>query len=114
MYDNNFVLKSTDGSHHIGGQSYTICFQTREGFCGITYQSEDFSISGNATDEGIRTFFKNIHNFTIVLEEPQSGDETCSSDFVGIFVQDKTGQVGDDRYCGTAMNHTTSKNIVRH
>ncbi|KAK4294518.1 hypothetical protein Pmani_032860 [Petrolisthes manimaculis] len=85
----SYNYQNTSGLHQLGGQQYTTCIRTREGFCGIKYMSEHFSL----TKEGD------------AQNSPTSGDQDCDEDFVLIPTVDKNGAVTKkDRYCGSGFN----------
>lgn len=91
---NSFNYQTTDGAvHQLADQRYSVCIRTREGFCGIKYIADDFSMT----------------NDTSVAGAALSGDGDCSSDFIIIPSMDKDGSVTTpDRYCGTAFVEQTT------
>ncbi|KAL7636093.1 UNVERIFIED_CONTAM: hypothetical protein RMT77_013912 [Armadillidium vulgare] len=89
----SFNFKRNNESNHIGGLSYSVCVKSGEGYCGITYQSINFSVSDDGTDR---------------TPEILTSEDDCDKDFISIFTQDKNGVITTDRYCGTGVLHTST------
>ncbi|XP_064121630.1 uncharacterized protein LOC135226107 isoform X1 [Macrobrachium nipponense] len=84
-----FNYKNEDGIHQLGNQRYSICIKTREGFCGIKYSSESFSLSGDGA--------------TGADAAGKDGDTDCAKDYVLIPSLKKDGTPEKDRRCGNAF-----------
>ncbi|KAG7175067.1 hypothetical protein Hamer_G015287 [Homarus americanus] len=88
----SFNYQTTDGIHQLANQQYTACIRAREGFCGIKYTNDHFSMSLNASNP-----------------TANSTDSQCENDFVLIPVVSKDGTVsGPDRYCGSDFAELTT------
>ncbi|XP_042864811.1 uncharacterized protein LOC122248700 [Penaeus japonicus] len=73
---------------HLANQRYTICIRANEGFCGIRYTADHFSLSG---DTGTP--------LAVV------GDANCLADLVIIPGLTKDGKAAaSDRYCGSQLD----------
>ncbi|XP_071538252.1 uncharacterized protein [Panulirus ornatus] len=95
---NSFNYQETAGVQQLAGQQYTTCIRTREGFCGIKYTADHFSLSGNATEP-----------------VAASGDANCQFDFVMIPVVGKDGTVAlPDRFCGSKFVELTNIYVLHH
>lgn len=89
---NSFNYQDEEGLHQLASQSYTACIRTREGFCGIKYMSDHFSISEDAANE-----------------QAKKGDNDCKDDFILVPRQNKDGTVDEpDRYCGSKLDDVTT------
>ncbi|KAK3861929.1 hypothetical protein Pcinc_032157 [Petrolisthes cinctipes] len=85
----SYNYQNTSGLHQLGDQQYTTCIRTREGFCGIKYMSDHFSLTKDGDAQN----------------SPTSGDQDCDEDFVLIPSVDKNGAVTKkDRYCGSGFD----------
>ncbi|XP_068239954.1 uncharacterized protein [Palaemon carinicauda] len=83
-----FNYNSESGTHQLAEQRYTICIKTREGFCGIRYSADSFSLSGDGD----------------LSDAEKSGDVDCVADYVLIPSMNKDGTVDKkDRFCGNAF-----------
>ncbi|XP_045128961.1 uncharacterized protein LOC123514814 [Portunus trituberculatus] len=89
---NSFNYQNEDGRHQLASQSYTVCIRTREGFCGIKYMAEHFSLTEDAANP-----------------QEKKGDNDCKEDFILVPRLDRDGKVTEpDRYCGSKLEDITS------
>lgn len=73
---------------HLANQRYTICIRANEGFCGIRYTADHFSLSGDAGTPAAAT-----------------GDAACTGDLVIIPGLTSDGVAATaDRYCGSQLD----------
>ncbi|XP_050697509.1 uncharacterized protein LOC126985948 [Eriocheir sinensis] len=84
----SFNYQNTVGRHQLAAQNYAICIRTRDGFCGIKYIADHFSMSQSAETPTER-----------------KGDANCKLDFINVPAVNKDGSVTlEDRYCGSQLN----------
>nr|XP_045617852.1 uncharacterized protein LOC123770217 [Procambarus clarkii] len=83
---NSFNYQTAGTGKKLANQLYTACIKTKEGFCGIRYTANNFTMSPPVTAAG-----------------------QCSSDFLIIPTVAKNGTAGvSDRRCGTTFSDLTT------